>query len=100
MLQNQFFLFLLLIESAKRKKYWSDKYTRIVLKVRNNVFELYEFTCSWSWMIHTQKLMSSDIIQTAVNIIQTALFSYSIDKMYYVLILQTANKKVNNGLSK
>lgn len=74
--------------------------TRKVLKVRNNVFELYEFTCSWSWMIHTQKLMSSDIIQTAVNIIQTALFSYSIDKMYYVLILQTANKKVNNGLSK
>lgn len=75
--------------------------TRIVLKVRNNVFELpYEFTCSWSWMIHTQKLMSSNIIQTAVNIIQTALFSYSIDKMYYVLILQTANKKVNNGLSK
>lgn len=51
-------------------------------------------------MIHTQKLMSSNIIQTAVNIIQTALFSYSIDKMYYVLILQTANKKVNNGLSK
>lgn len=99
MLQNQFLLFLLLIESAKRKNIEVTN-TRIVLKVRNNVFELYEFTCSWSWMIHTQKLMSSNIIQTAVNIIQTALFSYSIDKMYYVLILQTANKKVNNGLSK
>lgn len=34
------------------------------------------------------------------NIIQTAFFSYSIDKMYYVLILQTTNKKVNNRQSK
>lgn len=44
-------------------------------------------------------VLEAEILMSS-NIIQTALFSYSIDKMYYVLILQTINKKVNNRQSK
>lgn len=67
-----------------KKKYWSEKYKLLRLG------SLYYMNLH---VLEAEILMPS-------NIIQTALFSYSIHKMYYVLILQTANKKVNNGQSK
>lgn len=67
-----------------KKKYWSEKYKLLRLG------SLYYMN------LH---VLEAEILMP-FNIIQTALFSYSIDKMYYVLILQTTNKKVNNRQSK
>lgn len=67
-----------------KKKYWSEKYKLLRLG------SLYYMNLH---VLEAEILMPS-------NIIQTAFFSYSIDKMYYVLILQTTNKKVNNRQSK